>query len=665
MRSLFNVILLVITFTQGLCGQNYIVNSNSDNLKIENFTYVIDNDNSFAIEDIISDESKNLFQQKTSEFEIDFQIETYWIKFDLTNEESELVDYMLEFPNWAYADLYYRDQKDLIHRASGLALNHAAINFPLGLNNLLEVSIEGGQKMTCYVKLRQVFLGGIQPSNLNSAVSQKDRIVKRKYISQAFSFMFLGIILIMFFYNLFIYISTGDKTYRFYLLSLLIYVFILFGISGAFYYMVPQLESGPLLFLNFMSTQSILITLSVLYFVKDFYRVSDRYPKWGKAVDYFSVFLGVVLVILLFKFDLAINLMVISVIPFMVIVFAVGFKSLRDGFPGSIYVLVAHVIWFVFGIAGMLGQVHPQIKEIEFFRSHAVYTGAVLEMLLFALALANTINYLMRENKEKQSSIIRHLKENASLQTKVNRELEDKVKERTKEISLQNQKIEAQKQNLEVEKERAEGLLLNILPDAVAEELKTTGIATPKYYENVTVLFVDITKFSSMVRKLSSKQLVEGLDFLFSEFDDVTTKYGLEKIKTIGDAYMCVGGLPELDENHPLNAVNAAFEMLEITQSWVSDKIKVDVDGINLRAGLHTGPVTAGVVGKKKFQFDIWGDAVNLASRMESGSAPGKINISESTYNVIKDHFSCSFRGKFAVKNMGEVNMYFVDKALS
>jgi len=661
MRTTTFAILFFLSYVHVSWCQSYNVNSETDNIKIKDYEYLIDKEGNIEIEDILSGNLSSLFQQEKNDFTLNLKNEHYWIKFDLTNLEPEAVDYLLEFSLWPYVDLYYRAGDTIVHRKSGLALHHGAIDFPLGLNNLLEVALNGRQTITCYVRLRFVFIGGLEPTSLTPSISKEELIVKRKYFSQSFSLMFLGIFLMMFLYNLFIYYSTKDKAYRFYLLSLLIYVFTLIGFSGVFYYLVPNLESGPMLFLIPMSTQSILLTLAILYFVKDFYRVSSRYPRWGKAIDYFSLFLGAVLLLMPFAFDLSVQLQVVSIIPFMVIVFAIGFKSLRDGFPGAIYVISGHIIWFVFGIAAMLGQVHPVIKEIEFFSTHALYTGASIEMFLFALALANTINYLMKENKEKQQRIISQLKEYTALQNEVNSELEDKVKERTKEILMKTQEVEAQKQNLELEKERAEGLLLNILPMAVAAELKGKGNFTPKFYKDVTVLFVDISNFSAMVRKLSPEELVDGLHYLFSEFDEVTTKYGLEKIKTIGDSYMCVGGLPIINETHPIDAVEAASEMIEITKGWIANKMDLDVEGINLRAGIHTGPVTGGVVGKKKFQFDIWGDAVNLASRMESGGAPGKINVSKSTYHAIKDKFNCTYRGKFPAKNMGEVNMYFVE----
>jgi class 3 adenylate cyclase len=201
---------------------------------------------------------------------------------------------------------------------------------------------------------------------------------------------------------------------------------------------------------------------------------------------------------------------------------------------------------------------------------------------------------------------------------------------------------------------------LNILPKEIADELKNTGQATPRYFEDVSILFVDITKFSMMVRRMSTNDLVKDLDYIFSAFDDISLKYHLEKIKTIGDAYMCVGGLPIPNKTHASDTVNAGIEMLAFIEEYKKTKHALSGDGLNLRVGIHTGPVTAGVVGKSKFQFDIWGDSVNLASRMETNSEPGKINISSTTFEQVKEHFTCEFRGKFQVKNMGKVDMYFV-----
>ncbi len=208
------------------------------------------------------------------------------------------------------------------------------------------------------------------------------------------------------------------------------------------------------------------------------------------------------------------------------------------------------------------------------------------------------------------------------------------------------------------EKKRSESLLLNILPAETAEELKLNGKVSAVKFDEVTVLFTDFVEFSKKAEHIEPEILVSSIDFYFKAFDEITTKYGLEKIKTIGDSYMCACGLPKSNQTHAIQAVLAAKEMSELVSGELG--ASDDLSHFEIRIGLHTGPVVAGIVGIKKWQYDIWGDTVNIASRMESKSEPGRINISETTYQKVKDEFPCEYRGEIEVKNRGLLKMYFL-----
>ena len=212
---------------------------------------------------------------------------------------------------------------------------------------------------------------------------------------------------------------------------------------------------------------------------------------------------------------------------------------------------------------------------------------------------------------------------------------------------------------IENEKDRSENLLRNILPDETALELKEHGKVKAKKFDSVTVMFTDFKGFTRYSESLSPEELVQAVDYFFSKFDAVMDKYGLEKIKTIGDAYMCAGGLPFPTEDHHLKMVQAGFEIAQIMED-AKKNTAGGIMNIDIRIGINTGPVVAGVVGTRKFAYDIWGDAVNVASRMESMSEPGKVNVSESTYLLIKDTYECEHRGQIHVKNKGMMDMYFV-----
>ena len=219
-----------------------------------------------------------------------------------------------------------------------------------------------------------------------------------------------------------------------------------------------------------------------------------------------------------------------------------------------------------------------------------------------------------------------------------------------------------QRNKISAGKKRSDELLLNILPLETAEELKTTGSAKAKSFDQVTVLFTDFKNFTQAAERLSAEELVAEINTCYSEFDKIIGRHGIEKIKTIGDAYMCAGGLPVKNLTHAKDVVRAGLEM----QAFISkNKMEREAQGkpfFELRAGIHTGPVVAGIVGIKKFAYDIWGDTVNTAARMESSGETGKVNISGSTYELIKDEFECVYRGKINAKNKGEIDMYFVER---
>jgi class 3 adenylate cyclase len=213
---------------------------------------------------------------------------------------------------------------------------------------------------------------------------------------------------------------------------------------------------------------------------------------------------------------------------------------------------------------------------------------------------------------------------------------------------------------LDKQKEEIESLLLNILPAEVAKELQQRGYATSRYYETVTVLFTDFKSFTKLAEGLSPNELVAELNDYFMAFDLIIDRYKLEKIKTIGDAYMCAGGVPLENAAQALSAVGAGLEIQEYVRTRNVSRMEMGLPPWELRVGIHTGAVVAGVVGIKKYAYDIWGDTVNIASRMESSGEVGKVNISGTTYELVKDQFSCTYRGKIDAKNKGQIDMYFV-----
>lgn len=235
-------------------------------------------------------------------------------------------------------------------------------------------------------------------------------------------------------------------------------------------------------------------------------------------------------------------------------------------------------------------------------------------------------------------------------------------------VSLQNallyenmeKLVEKRTEQLAQQMLKTDSLLLNILPQEVANELKEFGKATPRYYEEATVLFCDIVNFTKRAEKLTAEELIQELDVCFKAFDEIIARHAIEKIKTIGDAYLCVCGIPTKNANHAINAVNASIEIQQWMHSKLEERINEGKDFFKLRIGIHSGPVVAGVVGTSKFAYDIWGDTVNTASRMEQNGEGGKINISQTVYAQVHEQVNCIYRGEIEAKNKGMLKMYFV-----
>ena len=219
-----------------------------------------------------------------------------------------------------------------------------------------------------------------------------------------------------------------------------------------------------------------------------------------------------------------------------------------------------------------------------------------------------------------------------------------------------------QRNKIKKGKKLSDELLLNILPFSIAEELKTKGNAESKLIDKVTVLFTDFKGFTQLSEQFTPQELVAEINECFSAFDQIMHRHNVEKIKTIGDSYMAAGGLPTSNKTHAEDVIEAALEIQQYMTAYKKAREDAGKLFFEIRIGVHSGPVVAGIVGIRKFAYDIWGDTVNTASRMESSGEVGKVNVSESTYTLTQDKFNFTYRGKIAAKGKGEISMYFVEQ---
>lgn len=232
----------------------------------------------------------------------------------------------------------------------------------------------------------------------------------------------------------------------------------------------------------------------------------------------------------------------------------------------------------------------------------------------------------------------------------------DELAEVAASFNVMAARLRERTEEIDEQRRFSESLLLNILPRGVADELRRNGRVDPKYLPDTTIMFADLVGFTRLFDLLSVDRMVRLLDDLFTDFDRIARLYGLEKLKTIGDAYMCAGGLLREDASHPVDTVLAAFDLINAVQ------YRAEAEGLPLaiRIGIHTGPVAMGVVGIDKFAFDVWGETVNFAARLEAASSENRINLSHATYVRVKDFFACESRGEVATKDGISHPMYFV-----
>jgi class 3 adenylate cyclase len=259
-----------------------------------------------------------------------------------------------------------------------------------------------------------------------------------------------------------------------------------------------------------------------------------------------------------------------------------------------------------------------------------------------------------------QETIERLVRENLVLRRKLERS--ERHRAHTEEIKDKVQALlRATYQELEQEKEKVDRLLRNVLPEEIVDELKTHGRVKSVYFLCASVLFADFTGFSAVAETMDPDELVDELDACFAAFDTIVQGHRLEKLKTIGDGYMCVGGIPRANSTHAVDSVLAAMAMVAFMHQLREQRADKGLQSWGIRVGIHTGPLVAGVVGRRRFAYDVWGDTVNTASRIESASLAGRINISEATYQAVKHRFVTEYRGRIAAKGKGEIAMYFVN----
>ena len=302
-------------------------------------------------------------------------------------------------------------------------------------------------------------------------------------------------------------------------------------------------------------------------------------------------------------------------------------------------------------------QDNPLLGAIDFIDKE-LEKQALTYHIRYNVSLSMSLKKLVGENKILKNKLdeLENLRSTNQVLYNSTVTLEDL----NQELERQRDEIKKQKQEIEIEKRRSEELLLNILPEETSRELIIHGVTKTQFYKKVTVLFTDFKGFTHTCESLPPQDIVNELDKYFTEFDEICENHFVEKIKTIGDSYMCAGGIPMRNNSNPVDVILVGLGIIRYMDEVNRAKIKNGLPTWDVRVGVNTGSIIAGVIGKKKFAYDIWGDTVNTASRMETSGEISKVNISGQTYHFVKDFFECQYRGKVGAKNKGEIDMYFV-----
>lgn len=652
----FGILLLIQFFSIPFHAQTIILPNDPTVTIIKDVDYIIDSLMEFKEEDLFSEKMQSAFNPTSLENN-GFQalVSTYWIRFELKNNAALDNEWLLDFENWSFVDFYIVSDRQIQEKwKTGHLLPYNQRQYPEGNKNHILLSIKSGETIYCYARLEFESDNFIKPANLEFHAGLRSSVDQQNYRQKQIISVFLGILFVMFFYHLFIYFSTRSTSYIYYLAIVALIIYMTLNNSGYIVEVFKNIESFPMWRGLFESIGSALTPVLMMFFTMEILKTKKNLPFWHKVM---TVFIGIILfltVLVNINFQIFSPYIFLSSFLVVIVFITIGIFAVIRKLPSAVFYLVAYSFSLA-GVAIMFMSLGGAIPKSNFATHYSMPLGYTLEIIFYSLALANIINLLKKENIQKQEEIIDQLKENQLLQTKVNRELETKVVERTMEIREQNKIIE-------IEKVKSDELLLNILPSATAEELKTYGKATAKSFINASVLFTDFENFTQLCENMTPDMIVENLDTCFHAFDDIVMELNLEKIKTIGDSYMCAEGIPEHNKSNPSNIVEAGLRMQEFIANWNDEKKKKGEKSWPMRVGINSGPLIAGVVGKKKFAYDIWGHTVNLAARMESASEIGKVNVSEFTMNLVKDKFKFISRGKLPAKNYGFVEMYFVER---
>ncbi|MES2300277.1 MAG: adenylate/guanylate cyclase domain-containing protein [Pseudomonadota bacterium] len=638
--------LLACTLARAQSGPAVVpVAAAQEHLELIASTFVLeDRDGTLRLEDVQSPALRERFRQRSTR--IGMSASAFWMRVKLSNNAARDLNRWFDSGNWTLQEVEFfaPDAAGHYQRQSASSLAPFAAR-PLPTTTFVfPLTLPAGQAVEVYLRVRCTGYVGVFA---RPQLWQQHAYEAEKAGEKIQWFVYLGMGGALGLFNFLLYLSVRDPNYRRYVYSMLAMVSTVSMNAGSLgfapEYLWPTLPfAGQLAFA--------LIAFPNVFFPFHFaFHFIGQYPSIPRVLR--AIQICIALVGLLSLVDVSRVLlpdMVPSIVAQGAFFLAMTFMTLLMlgvmigntilVLRGSRRALWMAIAWTPICLAFLELTVMPFTHAFP-SRTHAMWASA-FELVFMALALADRINIDRKTREMAQAEVVDVLRRSEA-------ELEDKVKQRTVELTR--------------ERSRAQELLHNILPVELAAELSRTGSARTVRHESATVMFTDFSSFTQAVATMPADRMVSELNEIFAAFDDIADACGIEKIKTIGDAYMAAAGLPLPCADHAVRCVRAALAM----QAFLDERNRSASFKWGLRVGIHSGPVVAGVVGKRKYAFDIWGDTVNIASRMESAGQPGKVNVSAYTFDLIQRDFACEYRGKVAAKGKGEIDMYFVGAAIS
>jgi class 3 adenylate cyclase len=483
----------------------------------------------------------------------------------------------------------------------------------------------------------------VKPDGFMLSVADLAEILAEERQIRGALLFFFGTLVALSLYHLILFFGLRDRGSAYYVLHVTASAMIaptFYGLAAEIFF--PTHPGWALVALVYWKG---LLAIGLLMFARVYLDTRKNHRLLDKAILAFSAANAVIMLGSPFgNYELNNVFIAIPSLGAFLLAFGVGVAAMLKGNPAARYFVAANAFNLLGITVAMFGEF--QVILGPTIGGFATPIGTTLEAILLSRGLAYRMNMLKAELAEQRLAEERLRRQQEEDRRRFLEQqsdvLERTVAERTAELSA--------------ERERSESLLRNILPDSVAEELKRDGRSTPRRHEEVSILFTDFAQFTQTMSTLPPARMVEELNEIFHGFDEIVGRHGLEKIKTIGDAYMAAAGVPVAQDDHALRCARAALDM----QRWMAARNEHASLKWGLRVGVHSGAVVAGVVGRKKYAYDIWGDTVNIASRMESSGSPGRINVSAYTYDLIRWRFECEYRGKIEAKGKGAIDMYFL-----